>query len=849
MRKNVKNLLSLVIFFLLVSSMLFFTLANSILENETVAENETIVKENLVAEINDTELVEIKESDSLSNDENKLEIENEEKLENENEEKLENEIFIENTKYGQSINDYEKEIIEKINEKFDIENEDRSKDLIEQEYNVYKSIDDNTNLYGAGNHTSTASPSVIIHSTYDRYEIYTGENEGTVRIFDDNGNYYDGETNVKVIRDMADSNNNSPILLNLANNVEFFDFDNSNDNYVLLPEGFVEDIVARYSGNGYLNPQGINKLDHIEVNVKFNNTNLGRYELFEYGVLYYLSCYEGVLGEYYYYDPNTTDIERATSFYINNRIMDRTYNIVSEYYYKSPSGEQLSFKPTWIVNHDNLIGTNKETYVKQWVNFPYFLIKTGEKYWNIRDIIEQSTYLTEYSEGYYEQYLTESPYGNISERLVVLDEIYKTEEDLLADNINIVAVHPYVKSDSIKITGNYREDKVNAENKLKAGGMLPYNTYAVLNVKTTERRAKSVQVYLNGEKLITNNNKGLYVLDDSKCQIRIDGSKLFDEENSRNVVSIILLDEAGNYITDEKGRIVNNYISLIRSSKVNKEKYKVSFNTNGWTTLPNINVEEGNKLSLPTNPSRNNYIFQGWYNDSNFENKFDIDEYIIGNKTLYALWGLSIPKPVTKEENSKGNERRSSGGSGGGGSGGGSSGGGAGIPNGTTTSNMLNQMTPVVNTNKKVNAPNTRNSVAVRGNWSIVGNKWQFSDTNGEDYRDEWVYIDVSSNPMKQNADWYRFDENGNMQTGFYVTEGRLYYFDDGVINKSNEGKMLVGWHWLPSIDGGYACYYFDTSEDSKGELVRNTITRDGYIVDIYGRWCDNGEVQNRSYR
>ena len=37
-------------------------------------------------------------------------------------------------------------------------------------------------FFGAGNHVSNASPSVVIHSTYDRYEIYTGENAGTVRI-------------------------------------------------------------------------------------------------------------------------------------------------------------------------------------------------------------------------------------------------------------------------------------------------------------------------------------------------------------------------------------------------------------------------------------------------------------------------------------------------------------------------------------------------------------------------------------------------------------------------------------------------------------------------------------------
>ena len=314
--------------------------------------------------------------------------------------------------------------------------------------------------------------------------------------FDNNGEYYNDDTTVKVIRDMMDTQSNSPILLKLSSDVQFFNFDHSNDNYVLLPDGFVEDLVARESGNGYLNPQSINALDHIKVDLIFNSTDLGKYDLFEYGVLYYLSCYEGVLGEYYYYDPSTTDINRAASFYVNNRIMDRTYNIVSEYYYKSPSGEQLSFKPTWLINSDSLTGANREEYAKQWVNFPYFLIKAGEKYWNLREAIEQSTYLAEYAEGYYEQYLTERPYGNVAERLTVLDEVYKTEESLLSDNTSTQTVHPYVKSSAIEISGNYRSDAINGVNKMRAGGVLPYDTYAVINLNVTERRAKSVQIYL-----------------------------------------------------------------------------------------------------------------------------------------------------------------------------------------------------------------------------------------------------------------------------------------------------------------------------------------------------------------
>ena len=65
------------------------------------------------------------------------------------------------------------------------------------------------------------------------------------------------------------------------------------------------------------------------------------------------------------------------------------------------------------------------------------------------------------------------------------------------------------------------------------------------------------------------------------------------------------------------------------------------------------------------------------------------------------------------------------------GSGGGGGGRGAALPAGTT--NTLNPLTGQTNLN--ANVPNTMNAVAVSGNWFMSGNKWQFSDENGNDYK------------------------------------------------------------------------------------------------------------------
>ena len=74
---------------------------------------------------------------------------------------------------------------------------------------------------------------------------------------------------------------------------------------------------------------------------------------------------------------------------------------------------------------------------------------------------------------------------------------------------------------------------------------------------------------------------------------------------------------------------------------------------------------------------------------------------------------------------------------------------------------------------------------------------------------------------------WYRFDENGNLITGFFTDkDGTLYYLD-------KDGIMVTGWQL---IDGKW--YYFNpVSDGTRGSLYRNTTTPDGYRVGPDGVW------------
>jgi len=66
--------------------------------------------------------------------------------------------------------------------------------------------------------------------------------------------------------------------------------------------------------------------------------------------------------------------------------------------------------------------------------------------------------------------------------------------------------------------------------------------------------------------------------------------------------------------------------------------FKITFNSNEGTEIPEQEVVSGSTLTLPPNPTRANYVFKGWYLNSNLATKFDETQIITSSFTLYAKW-------------------------------------------------------------------------------------------------------------------------------------------------------------------------------------------------------------------
>ncbi len=68
------------------------------------------------------------------------------------------------------------------------------------------------------------------------------------------------------------------------------------------------------------------------------------------------------------------------------------------------------------------------------------------------------------------------------------------------------------------------------------------------------------------------------------------------------------------------------------------QTYTVIFNSNGGSIVESQVVKKNGLAKQPANPTRNGYIFDGWYTGVNNGRKFDFNTVITANITLYAHW-------------------------------------------------------------------------------------------------------------------------------------------------------------------------------------------------------------------
>ena len=67
-------------------------------------------------------------------------------------------------------------------------------------------------------------------------------------------------------------------------------------------------------------------------------------------------------------------------------------------------------------------------------------------------------------------------------------------------------------------------------------------------------------------------------------------------------------------------------------------RYTVTFNSNGGTSVKAQSVTYGTKASRPADPAKSGFYFKGWYTDKGLTRSYDFNSVVKGNLTLYAKW-------------------------------------------------------------------------------------------------------------------------------------------------------------------------------------------------------------------
>ena len=84
---------------------------------------------------------------------------------------------------------------------------------------------------------------------------------------------------------------------------------------------------------------------------------------------------------------------------------------------------------------------------------------------------------------------------------------------------------------------------------------------------------------------------------------------------------------------------VRSDITLYAKWEAQIARYTVSFDSNGGSEVASVQVNDGDKLTAPTQPVKKMYVFDGWYKDSGFTQVWDFDtDTVTKNITLYAKW-------------------------------------------------------------------------------------------------------------------------------------------------------------------------------------------------------------------
>lgn len=114
-------------------------------------------------------------------------------------------------------------------------------------------------------------------------------------------------------------------------------------------------------------------------------------------------------------------------------------------------------------------------------------------------------------------------------------------------------------------------------------------------------------------------------------------------------------------------------------------------------------------------------------------------------------------------------------------------------------------------------------SYVVRGTWTEQGQgsgRWTFTGADGHQYRSEWAAVDNSQYANtaagQQLFDWFYFDADGYMHTGWYQDPANGYWYYLQELSNGVRGRMVTGSYTI----NGKTYQFSDVSDGYRGHCL-----------------------------
>ena len=103
-------------------------------------------------------------------------------------------------------------------------------------------------------------------------------------------------------------------------------------------------------------------------------------------------------------------------------------------------------------------------------------------------------------------------------------------------------------------------------------------------------------------------------------------------------------------LSDDTGNTTSKTTDTDTGTKTTEDttKYIVTFDSKGGSDVSSQEITKGNKVTKPSDPTKDGYTFGGWYSDSYYISEYNFTNKVTRDLTLYAKWN-EIPKTVKYE--------------------------------------------------------------------------------------------------------------------------------------------------------------------------------------------------------